>query len=105
MGDFNTPNFIHDGTTEKKLLALQSLLNVLSLQQYNNILNDTGKILDLVLSSQKCNILRDLFPLDPEDAPYHPTLNIAINKMSAMACPFSTVCGTSTYNFRKAKYR
>nr|CAI5870437.1 unnamed protein product [Callosobruchus analis] len=104
MGDFNAPNFIHDGTSDRKVLALQSLLNVLDLQQYNGILNDTGRILDLVLSNLKCNVLRDLFPLVPEDAPYHPALGITVDKISVKACPFSTVCDTSMYNFRKAKY-
>nr|CAH7768706.1 unnamed protein product [Callosobruchus chinensis] len=100
LGDFNSTNFIFD--TKKS--AINSLLNVLNLQQCNNFVNDTGRVLDLVLSRINCTVIRENLSLVPEDIPYHPALDVTLENISTRATVFPQLNDLGMYNFHKANF-
>lgn len=80
LGDFNCPHFNSFSVNDRKTRILTNFMFMLSLIQYNNILNCNDRALDLVFSNLTCNVAvsRDMVPLVPEDI-YHPALIIDLD--------------------------
>ena len=112
VGDFNSSNIIWNNqnlTTPADYIAKSALDNRLldfialnNLAQFNNILNDKGKVLDLVLSNTAIGEVKESnFPLSNLDS-YHPALEFST--------PFSEASSlrpkdsNGRYNFYKADY-
>lgn len=85
LGDFNIPHFIEYLTLSNsndlfhrnnKSEALLSFARTFNLAQYNNVKNNFGQILDLVLSPFSLFISRALIPMVNPDN-YHPPLSFS----------------------------
>lgn len=63
LGDFNVPHFLENDKSYNKTSAIQNLLTFFNLQKFNNILNSSGRILDLVFSNLECEIIRESPPM------------------------------------------
>nr|CAH7725019.1 unnamed protein product [Callosobruchus chinensis] len=103
-GKLKNSRFKNKNVYDTKKSAINSLLNVLNLQQCNNVVNDTGRILGLVLSHMNCTVIREKLPLVPEDIPYHPALDITLENISTRATIFPQLNDLSMYNFHKANF-
>nr|CAH7740895.1 unnamed protein product [Callosobruchus chinensis] len=104
LGDFNAPNFRLGINQDRKTNAINSLLSVLNLHQHNNVVNETGRLLDLVISNQCCSVTRDHIPLVPEDRQYHPALIIFFSNIAPKINSFPQTLDSNAYNFRKANF-
>ncbi|CAH0724374.1 unnamed protein product, partial [Brenthis ino] len=90
LGDFNISNAswdsFNDSTQSFKLSTnsdglagdLCDFMNLSNFRQYNGCVNSNGRVLDLVLSSDKCTVSNSTTPLTPEDA-HHKSLDITLN--------------------------
>ncbi|CAH0729654.1 unnamed protein product, partial [Brenthis ino] len=90
LGDFNISNAswdsFNDSTQSFKLSTnsdglagdLCDFMNLSNFRQYNGCVNSNGRVLDLVLSSDKCTVSNTTTPLTPEDA-HHKSLDITLN--------------------------
>nr|CAH7714539.1 unnamed protein product [Callosobruchus chinensis] len=72
------------------------------MSQYNNIVNDNGRVLDLVMSNVNIDVCRVSSPLIKEDT-YHPALYIAIDGSYVKDKQFK-LSNSSRYNFKKANF-
>ena len=71
--------------------------------QFNNVENQYGTLLDLVLANFDCVVHKNNAPLVPEDD-YHPVLEIAFSALDrSTRTNFSSV-STKKYNFYKANF-
>nr|CAI5849047.1 unnamed protein product [Callosobruchus analis] len=104
LGDFNAPGFVRLDNSDRRVNAICTLLNVLNLQQCNNVLNGTNRLLDLVLSNLTCNVQRSIFPLVSEEILYHPALEIVVEDVSPKPAAFLSTQEPSAYNFRRANF-
>lgn len=75
VGDFNTPNFVNYELYDRKSFSINNFINFFSFNQLNHVLNVSDRLLDLLLSNIKCEVLHDNAPLLHEDV-YHPALLI-----------------------------
>jgi hypothetical protein len=75
--------------------------NFFTLNQFNNVANNMGKLLDLVLSNGSCCVTKANDILLREDK-YHPALHIVICAEFWENFPTST---RDSYNFKKADFR
>lgn len=98
LGDFNMSS-IRWNETEEGLQAYNlndnnsrnfiDTLSLCNLNQFNNIKNNFGRILDLVLSNDSVTVLHCDDPLVPED-PYHKALCINLPFFSIQTLPLSS---------------
>lgn len=101
LGDFNNPNYCNNDNNTKTI-CLNNFSSFFNLNQLNNITNVNGRMLDLVFSNLKCEVMRNNIPFVTEDA-YHPALFISIEKVSKLH-NFHPNLTQKAYNFRKANY-
>ena len=59
LGDFNIPHYIKNDVKDSKTSVMSNFLTFFNLLQYNNTLNSSGRILDLVLSNVECEIFHN----------------------------------------------
>lgn len=102
MGDFNITHFVNNDNKDTKTFYMNNFSNFFNLTQYNNILNDQGRLLDLVLSNTECEVMHDNAPLVREDV-FHPALFV-IPKINLKSKNFIHNVSHKAYNFRKANY-
>lgn len=113
LGDFNLPHVRWERSVEDDLLfpvfgnsSLDSTvidnIHSMNLQQHNGTLNRNGKILDLVFSTDNCDIavIHSDDPVVPEES-HHPALDIVI-KLNTSNNLFRT--NLYKFNFKKADY-
>lgn len=103
MGDFNCSNFIVNDLDDRKTRSITNFLAFVNMRQFNDVLNNHSKLLDLTVSNMNCTVTHDYFPLVNEDN-YHPALSILINDLSFKQPTFVTNCKNKTYNYKKANY-
>lgn len=113
MGDFNAPKL--SGTlealdpnslaTDRESLALIEFSALFDLVQYNKVLNDDNRSLDLVYTNMSCTVTRALESLVGEDI-RHPSLNVCLvfdtlkyTNQFNKHIPQSSI--QAAYNFRK----
>lgn len=102
FGDFNIPHYINKDTNDIKTNIITNFSTYFGLQQHNGILNGSGRLLDLVFTNLKCEILHDNAPLVKEDI-FHPALLIKTN--IPLKCKnFVSSNNQKTYNFKKANF-
>lgn len=88
VGDFNVSdavwtgcdlswNKLLDGGGNHAVVSLRDFLDFTGLNQSNGILNEKGRILDLVMSNFDCETLAAIKPLVPEDA-HHRALELSL---------------------------
>jgi hypothetical protein len=89
------------------VLTPLSLFNqqLFGFSQYNNIYNSYDRILDLLLSTKGCEVLRDNVPIVEEDA-HHPALivELSYNWNNLKKIAGHTDYTSIRYNFKKAWY-
>nr|CAI5825566.1 unnamed protein product [Callosobruchus analis] len=104
VGDFNVPAFSLD-QNDKKHRLLNDFAELCSIKQYNDILNQNGRLLDLIFSSVNCSSKRDDMPLVIEDR-HHPAIffSISLQNTSSRASQFSSKRCSNVFNFRKANF-
>lgn len=88
---------------DRKVVAMKNFLTFFDIKQHNCIYNCTNRLLDLVCTDLKCEILHNETPLVPEDS-YHPSLIIDIST-SIQYTNFSANTSQKSYNFKKANYQ
>ncbi|XP_044597272.1 uncharacterized protein LOC123273866 isoform X1 [Cotesia glomerata] len=101
LGDFNSPYFsdsLNGGLDMKADILINfSLLN--NLNQFNDVLNINGRILDLVFSSVDCLVVEEQSPVVKLDT-YHPALRILVSaNVVRNRYPLKKALGN--YNFHK----
>lgn len=106
-GDFNIPNYVDscscDIIGDARCNILSNFLNYLDLKQYNTVLNNRGRILDMVLSNLSCTVHGLDCPLVSEDA-HHPFLLISIDLCATHTATINFNSSVKKYNFRKANF-
>ncbi|KAL0808935.1 hypothetical protein ABMA28_012596 [Loxostege sticticalis] len=113
IGDFNTPkvNWSADSgslsllpvvvSQDDKTKCLLEFINETNLKQYNGILNQNQRTLDLVLSSFDCGVgVAD--PISRVDAPHHPPITINFNVPTISKCLDRKRC--ERLNYVKCNY-
>ena len=100
VGDFNCPHLLE--LKDAKSCAVKNFMDFVGLDQKNQINNESGHILDLILTQDvSCTVKRDTNPILPEDT-YHPSLNLSIKlDMERDKC---IMYEPKNYNFRKADF-
>ncbi|KAK9745242.1 hypothetical protein QE152_g7113 [Popillia japonica] len=103
VGDFNLPNFVFESFSCTKTAIFLHLCNVLNLQQHNTVLNNDGKLLDLVLSDGHVDVSinRADSPVVVEDI-YHPALEINIKLLMDQKQQNFPTANTCYMDFRRA---
>lgn len=66
LGDFNIPDYIEsisNSLSSKHVASLINFMSYFNLNQYNNVLNVNNRVLDLVMSTEPCNVVhsQDVF--------------------------------------------
>lgn len=102
IGDFNIPSYVDQLSCNDNLNALRGFLAFNNLIQVNQIKNQNGVILDLVIASFD-NVRVDksddcVLPVDS----HHPCLCVAINTKTPIQ--YCKVVSTTKFNFRKANF-
>lgn len=104
FGDFNVPSFNSANLNDRGFCIINNFMQYMGLSQFNNILNDSGRLLDLVLSNVNCQVTRDIIPLVNEDL-HHPTLTVIFNNLSLKNDEsFLFNDHSQAYNFRQANF-
>jgi hypothetical protein len=103
MGDFNVPNYMFENSQDKFALLIKDYQQLLEFSQYNNIYNSYDRILDLVLSTKGCEVLRDNVPIVEEDA-HRPPLIVELSYNCNNLKKFAGHTDYIRYNFKKANY-
>lgn len=92
LGDLNIPqyyNHVMNGTVDRLAEIIINYTALLGLDQYNLVLNNKGRLLDLIFGSVYCDVTRKLEAL-VEPGGYHPPLNISVDfylvKMGRNGC-------------------
>ena len=104
VGDFNIPNFNTENSSCRKVAAINDLCQFLNLQQINCVLNQQGRLLDLVFTNlpDLC-VEREDLPLVQEDR-YHPALCMRLRlSMESRAVTFDQG-NCLGYNFKRANF-
>ena len=98
------PNFINYGLADTKVSnEFQNFCHSFGLSQLNNIVNCSGRLLDLVLSDSKAiDVSSCPSPLVPEDK-YHPVLVLSI-KFVKNDVKSATSVSCNKYDFSKANF-
>eukprot|EP00102_Acyrthosiphon_pisum_P024314 XP_016661524.1 PREDICTED: RNA-directed DNA polymerase from mobile element jockey-like [Acyrthosiphon pisum] len=109
-GDFNLPNvnwpvsdsgLVYSGTITNKVRVVGDLFSLLHFVQKNQILNNTGSLLDLIFTNnESTQVFQAAVTLVPCDV-YHPALSIS--------CPFPSVPSMlaaqhTYYDYKNANY-
>lgn len=102
LGDFNVPAFASPTAGDRFSGLLRDSLNLLNADQYNEVLNCHGRRLDLVFSTQECNVTRCYDPLVEEDA-HHPSLLVSF-PITRPLSPLRDCMVDRVFNFRKADF-
>lgn len=103
MGDFNVPSFVNSDIVDSKTIVIKNFMYFLNLNQVNQMLNSSDRLLDLVLCNVDCEIISDNAPLVPVDA-HHPALIISFHKIDCKNSQFITNRNKKTYNFKNADF-
>lgn len=104
VGDFNIPQFVANNLGDTLVSNINEYCNFLNLTQFNSILNDQGRLLDLVLSNYKCQCERCDLPLVNEDINYHPSINVNFDITYEENTIFPSNTDKPEYNFRRANF-
>ena len=88
---------------DAKSQLLRNFIEFLSLEQHNGVPNESGRIVDLVLSKIRCHIFHDNVPLVPEDK-HHPALFISLSLSTQHHNSFPVKLSHKSYNFKKANF-
>lgn len=102
FGDFNIPLYNID-LNDSKSKALNNFINFINVSQQNQIVNQSGRLLDLVVSNMQCKVSRDDCPLINEDH-HHPALSftIKLNNCHVRDFIFNGTC--KKFNFKRANF-
>lgn len=110
LGDFNMSDItwlssandflIPSGLSGDHVYNFIDTLSLCNLNQYNNILNNFGRLLDLVLSNKNVSVKECLDPLVPED-PHHKALLIDIALSTTTPLPINP---HTLYSYSRADY-
>lgn len=101
-GDFNAPSY-NTMVNDRKCILINNFISFLNVTQQNTVLNDNGRMLDLILANVECDIIRDYAPLTKEDN-YHPAIiiNLVINSNKPNNFAYNNT--NVRYNFRRANF-
>lgn len=102
LGDFNVSQFVSGNINDRKASLVKDFATFFNFQQFNTILNDSGRLLDLVFSNNHCEVLRESAPFVIEDS-YHPSLFIKL-QIKSKFINFSSHKNHKAYNFKKANF-
>ena len=104
-GDFNLPRFNNpDSQHLETYKQFESFCSTYHLQQYNSILNNNGKLLDLILSDFQIRVLRCREPLINEDN-YHPSLILSFSsRFNHLTRASKTTNNIYKHNYRNADF-
>jgi hypothetical protein len=103
LGDFNMPDYIlwsQSKSSSSVYTHFSCFCNFFTLNQFNNVANNMGKLLDLVLSNGSCCVTKANDILLREDK-YHPALHIEVCAEFCENFPTSTC---DSYNYKKAEF-
>nr|CAH7725551.1 unnamed protein product [Callosobruchus chinensis] len=103
LGDFNITNFFTDDIGDSKSRTLINFLSFFNFNQCNSILNDHGRLLDLVISNLVCCVDSDDSPLIQPDS-HHPALIVTFPNIYTADPQFEPNQLNETYNFKKANF-
>lgn len=103
LGDFNIPQYVLQNNNYRLYTLLCEYCDFLNLQQMNSVLNEEGRLLDLVFANYDCVVQRCEIPLSREDILYHPSLDICFT-LNDVRSNFTANPSATQYNFRKAAY-
>lgn len=106
FGDFNIPSYYScyvNGQVNASVTALNNFMNFLNLSQYNFVCNTNARILDLVLSTRHCTVLKSEDILVKEDL-HHPALLVSLNLDIVKAKEIFPSNFADMFNFRRANY-
>nr|CAH7728888.1 unnamed protein product [Callosobruchus chinensis] len=73
------------------------------MKQYNGILNQHNRLLDLVKSNMDCNVSRDYSPMIDENI-YHLSLSISLSILCNKNDKININGAQKSYNFRRADF-
>src|SRR5699024_10490880 len=76
-------------------------IGIFNLKQYNNVVNQNNRLLDLVLSTVKCIVNNSDDPLVDEDL-HHPSLSIQVYTDTNNSDTLTGRTDTTAYNFKKS---
>lgn len=102
LGDFNAPLF-YTNINDFKSRAVGAFLDYINGTQYNHIVNQQNRLLDLVLANFTCSVNRDVCPFTKEDSIYHPALHICL-QLNFIDSKFLVSDECTKYNFKHANY-
>ena len=109
LGDFNIPDFnsLYDtGNFDgiPKLTSIKNFAEFCNFKQFNNVLNQNARLLDLVFSNmQSLHVFESDSPVLPTDA-HHPPLIMQCLACTPREIHFNVKNGYS-YNFKKANFQ
>ena len=103
MGDFNISNLVFSEVNDGRSRALRYFLSASDFFQCNNVLNDFGRLLDLVISDNKLEITHDSSPMVKEDV-HHPALAFDYILDKICRVNFAIRTEADAYDFRKANF-
>lgn len=105
IGDFNLTEYINSLSGRGSTLTgcLNNLCCLLSLSQFNHVLNAHGRILDLVLCSRWCNVSRSPEFAVREDT-HHPAILVDFPFAPSNSGNFIGDITSQSYNFKRANY-
>lgn len=104
VGDFNITKYaesLSSSIHDRDVKRLNNLCKLLDLKQTNFVKNASGKILDLVLTSEPTSVKRAEDVLTGEEA-HHPALYIRLAKSTTTQKPECLISNNISYNFRLA---
>lgn len=108
LGDFNIPNyasfFLRNGLLDNYIFHLENFANLFQISQCNKVVNNDGRLLDLVFFNRMCTVHMATDVLTRIDA-HHPPLCIAFSYRPVLnnnkEAPKNNC---QNYNFRKANF-
>nr|CAI5840326.1 unnamed protein product [Callosobruchus analis] len=103
VGDFNIPKFISGDEMDGKTKTVNNFMSYFNLSQYNNVLNVSSRLLDLVISNFMCMVEKDCIPLIQIDD-HHPALCIKVMDILYRERSFDTNSHAKVYNFKKVDF-
>lgn len=106
LGDFNIREFkkcISMSTSSERFELASEFSNFFSLKQFNSIVNENNRLLDLVYSTDQCSVEEAQCVLTKR-AIHHPILQISIDLNIESLRPIPRNPSDSSFNFRKANF-
>lgn len=103
VGDFNVPLYYTEANNNHKAELIANFSKFLNINQVNEVVNNHGRLLDLVFVNFDCTVSRSECSLVSEDV-YHPALAVTFNIATNRSDNFDYSNSCVKYNFKRANF-